>query len=108
MDPCVPEDAASYLPQAPRTAKSKSARVHTVYTVVQLVRLDTVTTSYRAPNTTISNIDKLSLRIAPLTRATTRDPAGRRIATPDTPSPRGLAHSCLEIAVVSHQEHSSP
>lgn len=29
------------------------------YTVVQLVRLNTVTTSYRAPNTTISNIDKL-------------------------------------------------
>lgn len=50
---------------------------------IQMVRLDTVTTSYRAPNTTISNIDKLSLRIAPLTRATTRDPAGRRIATPD-------------------------
>ena len=26
---------------------------------IQMVRLDTVTTSYRAPNTTISNIDKL-------------------------------------------------
>jgi hypothetical protein len=43
----LPEDAAGYLLQAPRTAKPKSA-------CVCLVRLDLVTASYRAPNTTIS------------------------------------------------------